>query len=78
MQSQKVQLETEGQMNEFEGHSTKGSIEEALNNAIAAAIAADHPDAEIRWKLVAVTGRAGTIAGVREVKVVISKGAASH
>jgi hypothetical protein len=53
----------------FEGQSANGSLQDALQDAIAKAIAANVPDAEVTWSLSQVTGRAGTIVGVREITV---------
>lgn len=58
-------------MQVFEGKSSNGSVQDAIDAAIGNAIAANFPDAEINWKLLSVSGRAGTIVGVREVVVCI-------
>lgn len=56
----------------FKGTSRKGDIEEALQNAIAAAErSVPHPDAMVEWTLVEVRGRVGGIAGFHEITVTI-------
>lgn len=62
----------------FEGQSANGSLQDALQAAIAKAIAANVPDAEVRWSLSQVTGRAGTIVGVREITVRIESPPAAY
>ena len=56
----------------FKGTSKKGDVEEALQNAIAAAEkSVRHPDAMVDWTLKSVSGRNGGIAGFQEVTVTI-------
>lgn len=56
----------------FKGTSKKGDIDEALQQAIAAAErSVRHPDAMVTWTLKGISGRSGGIAGFREVTVTI-------
>ncbi|MFL5384846.1 MAG: hypothetical protein ACJ8GN_20185 [Longimicrobiaceae bacterium] len=56
----------------FEGTSSKGNFQEALDHAIAAAQAAE-PGADMitNWRLERVRGKAGGIAGLTEITVEI-------
>jgi hypothetical protein len=65
-------------MKEYEGQSANGSFQDALQDAIAKAIADNIPDAEVTWSLSQVTGRAGTILGVREITVRIQSPRAAY
>lgn len=56
----------------FQGTSDTGSLQEALDKAIAAAQQAEPGvDMMTRWRLNQVTGQAGGIAGLRSVTVEI-------
>jgi Flp pilus assembly protein TadB len=57
---------------QFKGVSKSGNIEEALQEAIAAAErSVRHPDAMVNWTLKSISGRSGGIAGFKEVTVTI-------
>ncbi len=57
---------------EFTGTSAKGDFSEALQNAIALALKAEHVvDAMVTYKVSRIGGRRGGIAGFNELTVVI-------
>lgn len=67
-----TKAEGAGKKRKFQGTSKTGDYREALQNAIAAAnSSAGHPDAMVEWTLKEVSGRAGGIAGFRDVTVTI-------
>ena len=59
---------------EFEGTSEKGDFNEALQNAIAAALKSEHAvDAMLWYRVARIGGVSGGIAGFKELTVVIEK-----
>jgi hypothetical protein len=58
----------------FHGTADHNNFQEALNRAVAAAQASEHgSDIITKWRLDAVTGEAGGIAGLQKITVEIEK-----